>query len=116
VTGWKAFKELLFPLKLANTISDGLLGALNLASPLTNLVFIVALVVLLRDGDRLARTSRRVEAVLWICLALNCQWFFLVGIEYLHNGYYVWLGSFALLALAIRQRRGELSGIPHRVT
>jgi hypothetical protein len=104
LNGWQTFKEALLPFDITSAFSGGILF---LASPLTNLAFLVAMVASMRDGGRLARASRAIEATLWTCFALNCLWLSVAGAESLFSGYYVWLGSFALLALAIRQGRGH---------
>ena len=106
MTGWEAFKTSLLPFDLVARISgsDWIFGVLTLASPLTNMVFIIALGILLYGGDRLPRTWQRVEASVWLCFGLN-GWWLATGISHLRAGYYLWFGSFALLALAVRQRR-----------
>jgi hypothetical protein len=105
--GWQAFKASLLDSSLAARISfrEGPLGIVTLTSPLTNFVFIVALGLLFRGRDRLPRTSRRLEAVVWLCFVLNCSWLVFARPSFFHEGYYVWLGSFAMLALALRDRR-----------
>jgi len=116
--GWQAFATSLFPVDAGARISasDPLFAVLSFASALTNLMFIVALAILLPGGDRSPRAWRRVEAALWVCLALNA-WWLATGVSHLLAGYYLWLGSFALLALAVRQRRGaERHPIPPGVT
>ena len=116
--GWQAFATSLFPFDVGARISasDPLFAVLSLASALTNLMFIVALAILLPGGDRSPRTWRRVEAALWVCFGLN-GWWLATGVSHLLAGYYLWLGSFALLALAVRQHRGaERHPIPPRVT
>jgi hypothetical protein len=106
MTGWQAFATSLVPFDVVARISgsDRLFGVLSLASALTNMMFIVALAILLHGGDRVPRTWRRVEAAVWVCFGLN-GWWLAAGVSHLLAGYYLWFGSFALLALAVRQRR-----------
>ena len=118
MAGWEAFATSLFPFDVVARISasDRVFGVLGLASALTNMMFIVALAILLRGGDRSPRTWRRMEAAVWVCFGLN-GWWLATSVAHLLAGYYLWFGSFALLALAIRQRRGaERHAIPPRVT
>ena len=104
--GWQAFKASLLDSSLVARISlrEGPIGIVTLTSPLTNIVFIVALGLLFRGSDLLQRTSRPLEAVVWLCFALNTSWLVFTGPTDLHEGYYVWLGSFAILALALRHQ------------
>jgi hypothetical protein len=78
-----------------------LLMILSVASALTNVVF-VGLAVALVAG--FARTAARARAVLWIAAGaalLDLHWPISMGenrVE-LEPGYFIWVGSFALLAL-----------------
>jgi hypothetical protein len=98
--GWHAFRVALSPLWPYEDfrIEPGLLLVLSVASALTNVLFVVlALVLVLRDG--------RARIVLWAAAAatlLNLHWPISMGDEsrLLESGYFIWVSSFALLALA----------------
>ena len=98
--GWQAFRVALSPLWPYQDfrIEPGLLLVLSVASALTNVLFValVAMLVLARE---------RWKAVLWAAAAatlLNLHWPVSMGDESrrLESGYFVWVCSFALLALA----------------
>jgi hypothetical protein len=98
--GWRAFRASLSPLWPYEgfRLDPGLLLWLSVASGLTNLLFAV-----LAAG--LALRPDRARWVLWSAAAatlLNLHWPFSMGGErrLLQAGYFVWVASFALLALA----------------
>jgi hypothetical protein len=98
--GWRAFRAALSPLWPYEgfKLDPGLLLVLSVASALTNVLFaVLAVVLVLRE--------QRARMVLWLAAAatlLNLHWPFSMGAErrLLEAGYFVWVGSFALLALA----------------
>ena len=98
--GWRAFRASLSPLWPYEgfRLDPGLLLWLSVASGLTNLLFAA-----LAAG--LALRPDRARWVLWAAAAatlLNLHWPFSMGGErrLLQAGYFVWVASFALLALA----------------
>lgn len=99
--GWQAFRVALSPLWPYENfrIEPGLLWVLSVASALTNALFVVLAVWLA------LRPERRAKPVLWAAAGatlLNLHWPISMGQEraQLENGYFVWVCSFALLALA----------------
>jgi hypothetical protein len=102
--GWQAFRVAFSPVWPFDnfTIDPGPLVALSVASALTNVLF-VALVALLAIGW--AHTRGRARTVLWLAAGaalLDLHWPVSMGqmrVE-LEPGYFVWVGGFALLALA----------------
>jgi hypothetical protein len=98
--GWRAFRVALSPLWPYEgfRIEPGLLLMLSVASALTNVLFVaLAAVLVLRAG--------RAKAVLWGAAAatlLNLHWPISMGDQrgLLESGYFIWVSSFALLALA----------------
>lgn len=82
-------------------IEPGWLLAVSVASGLTNLLFI-ALVALLVLRAR----ARLVAALALGALLINLHWPISMGAQRteLLSGYYIWLASFALLALAAAAR------------
>jgi hypothetical protein len=108
--GWQAFRVALSPLWPFEQfhIQPGALLVLSVASGITNLLFWVLAAVLV------TQPARRAKPVLWAAAAatlLNLHWPISMGEEraQLENGYFVWVCSFALLALAaflaVRRRR-----------
>jgi hypothetical protein len=98
--GWRAFRASLSPLWPYEgfKLEPGLLLVLSVASALTNALFAALAVIL-------ALRPERARAVLWLAAAatlLNLHWPFSMGGErrLLQAGYFVWVSSFALLALA----------------
>jgi hypothetical protein len=98
--GWRAFRAALSPLWPYEgfKLDPGLLLVLSVASALTNVLFVVLAVVLVLREER-------ARVVLWLAAAatlLNLHWPFSMGAErrLLEAGYFVWVASFALLALA----------------
>jgi hypothetical protein len=99
--GWHAFRVALSPLWPFEQfrIEPGLLLVLSVASALTNLLFVVLAALLVLDAER------RGKAVLWAAAGatlLNLHWPISMGEQRaeLELGYFVWVCSFALLALA----------------
>jgi hypothetical protein len=98
--GWHAFRIALSPLwPYENfSIEPGILLVLSVASALTNVLFIaLAILLVLREG--------RARAILWAAAGatlLNLHWPISMGDErrVLEGGYFVWVCSFVLLALA----------------
>ena len=98
--GWRAFRAALSPLWPYEgfRLDPGLLLVLSVASALSNVLFVaLALTLALREG--------RARAVLWLAAAatiLNLHWPISMGDErrLLEAGFFVWVSSFALLALA----------------
>lgn len=98
--GWQAFRVALSPLWPYEDfrIEGGLLLVLSVASALTNVLFVMlAFALVWGEG--------RAKAVLWAASAatlLNLHWPISMGDErrLLEAGYFVWVCSFALLALA----------------
>jgi hypothetical protein len=98
--GWRAFRAALSPLWPYEgfKLDPGLLLVLSVASALTNVLFAVLAVMLVLRAER-------ARLVLWLAAAatlLNLHWPFSMGAErrLLEAGYFVWVASFALLALA----------------
>jgi hypothetical protein len=98
--GWQAFRVALSPLWPFEQfrIQPGILLVLSVASGLTNLLFAVLAVVLVAH-------AARAKLVLYAAAAatlLNLHWPISMGEQRaeLELGYFVWVSSFALLALA----------------
>jgi hypothetical protein len=98
--GWKAFRVALSPLWPYENfnIEPGLLLVLSVASALTNVLFVALAAVLVMRPDR-------AKAVLWAAAGatlLNLHWPISMGEQrrLLENGFFIWVSSFALLALA----------------
>ncbi len=99
--GWQAFRVALSPLWPYEQfrIQPGLLLVLSVASALTNVLFVGLAVWLVLTHER------RAKVVLWIAAAatlVNLHWPISMGEQsaQLESGYFVWVCSFALLALA----------------
>jgi hypothetical protein len=99
--GWQAFRVAFSPLWPFEQfrIEPGALLVLSVASALTNLLFVALAVALVLDAQRWAR------AVLWAAAGatlLNLHWPISMGAQRaeLESGYFIWVSSFALLALA----------------
>jgi hypothetical protein len=99
VRGWEAFVLALSPLWSVDDFADEPLWFLFLivASALTNLLFIALAGLLMR--------GRGHKAVLWTAAAatlLDLHWVMTLGPDrrYLASGYFIWVCSFALLALS----------------
>lgn len=98
--GWQAFRVALSPLWPYEDfkIEPGYLLVLSVTSALTNVLFVVLAAALTLRAD-LAR------AILWAAAGaalLNLHWPISMGDErrLLESGYFIWVTSFALLALA----------------
>ena len=102
--GWQAFRVAFSPVWPFEQfkLEPGLLMTLSVASALTNAVFVVLAVALVAG---FARTTVRARVVLWVAAGaalLDLHWPISMGknsVE-LEPGYFIWVGSFALLALA----------------
>jgi hypothetical protein len=99
--GWQAFRVALSPLWPFEQfrIEPGLLLVLSVASALTNLLFVALTAVLVLGVETRARL------VLWVAAGatlLDLHWPISMGAERaeLEVGYFIWVSSFALLALA----------------
>ena len=99
--GWQAFRVALSPLWPFEEfrIEPGPLLVVSVASALTNPLFVVLGALLA------ARPQRYAKAVLWVATGatlLNLHWPISMGAQRseLEIGYFVWVCSFALLALA----------------
>jgi hypothetical protein len=99
VRGWEAFTLALSPLWSFDQFADEPVWfvILIVASALTNVVFIALAGLLLR--------GRQPKAVLWASAAatlLNLHWVVTLEADrrYLAPGYFIWVASFALLALS----------------
>jgi hypothetical protein len=99
--GWQAFRVALSPLWPFEEfrIEPGPLLVLSVASALTNLLFVVLGAILA------ARPQRYAKPALWAAAGatlLNLHWPISMGAQRaeLEIGYFVWVCSFALLALA----------------
>ena len=97
--GWTAFVAALSPLWSFEDFADDSLWFLILivSSALTNVLFIALAAMLL--------LGRKPKAVLWSAVAatlLNLHWVATLGADrrYLASGYFIWVCSFALLALS----------------
>jgi hypothetical protein len=102
--GWQAFRVAFSPVWPFEQfrIDPGPLMALSVASALTNVLFVV-LAALLALGR--VRSRARARTVLWVAAGatlLDLHWPISMAetrVE-LENGYFIWVASFALLALA----------------
>ncbi len=102
--GWQAFRVAFSPVWPFENfkINPGPLMLLSVASAATNALFYVLAVLI---AVRWANTARRARGVLWVAAGaalLDMHWPLSMGemaVE-LENGYFVWVGGFALLALA----------------
>ena len=99
VSGWKVFLMALSPLWSFDDFANEPVWFLILVvgSALTNVLFIALAGFLFR--------GRKLKAVLWAAAAatlLNLHWVVTLGSDrrYLASGYFIWVCSFALLALS----------------
>lgn len=102
--GWQAFRVAFSPVWPFENfeIQPGAILVLSVLSSLTNVLFIGVAVVLLRGP---ASSLMRARAVLWTVAGaalLDLHWPISMGDmgAELENGYFIWVGSFALLTLA----------------
>lgn len=92
------------------TLTDLPMAVIAPASALTNFWFVIAAFLLLR---RPARPRPVAKWGLLVSVVLNLFWFTLAGDRWdLRAGYYLWLASFVMLAVAAFDR-GEASGAEH---
>lgn len=100
IPGWEAFRVALGPVWAYADFatSSWFANLLSVGSALTNLVFIAALAVL---GWGPPRASRGVFWGLLLAALLNTHWFLLFDDPSdLRIGYYTWVASFVILAVA----------------
>jgi hypothetical protein len=97
--GWQAFRVAFSPIWPFEQfrLEPGLLWVLSVASALTNVLFVALAVVLV--------LGRHARLVLWAAAGatlLDLHWPISMGAQRaeLEGGYFIWVGSFALLALA----------------
>ena len=99
VRGWEAFLLALSPVWSYRDFADqpAWFLVLIVASALTNVLFVVLAGLLLRGGRHKAVLSAAAAAAL-----LDLHWVVTLEADrrYLGSGYFIWVGSFALLALA----------------
>ena len=98
--GWQAFRLALFEMWPRRNIrlTELIVGLLGPASALTNFFFLAAAFLLLR---RPGASSPVVKWGLVASVTLNLWWFaFGMDIGDLRSGYYLWVASFAMLAVA----------------
>lgn len=99
--GWEALRVALSPVRPYEDIHiiGSLRRLLSVASALTNLI-VLALPLWLH----LARQHRTAAAVgpLWLAAAVNAHWMYQEPQD-LRWGYYMWFGSFIILAVALAQ-------------
>ena len=98
-----AFYPLLHPARPAS-VAEGFGQVLSLTSGLTNVLFVVIAAIILFNLGR--HLGRRLEIGGWLAAAVNLVWLADAPGD-LALGYWLWLASFPLLALAIRARRME---------
>ena len=112
--GWHALLVAVAQLPVlweASSVGESMRAGLSVLSGLTNLILLFALVALIWRSRMLhGRLGGRLEAALWLAAATNSHWFVYLGEEYpvrtaLRLGYFVWLGCFVALALAVRAVR-----------
>ena len=102
--GWQAFRVAFSPVWPFEQfkLNPGWLMVLSVASALTNVLFVVLAAALVAG---VVGTAARARAVLWAAAGaalLDLHWPISMGdnrVE-LEPGYFIWVGSFALLALA----------------
>ena len=107
--GWEALRFALTPLWDPKARDSLLYAVLSVSSALSNLLVPILLLVLTRASSRIR------QILCWALLAataLNLQWYaFLLGKDRsgLRAGYFLWVLSFALLAmgLLLQARSGE---------
>jgi hypothetical protein len=94
-----AFSPALDPTRPTSVV-EALGQVLAVASGLTNLLFVIIIVVLI--GGRVP--GKRVEVAVWVAVVINLIWFGTPPSN-LRVGYFFWEASFVFLALAVRGRR-----------
>lgn len=100
--GWQAFRVALTPIVPYGDFSSGRIwheSVLSVASGLSNALFLAALVALATARPGWLRAS---TWGLIVAAVLNLYWFVMMGDDRgeLRIGYYLWVGSFPLLAAA----------------
>ena len=107
VRGWTATWAALYPLlHLEFLTHNKLREALEAATGASNILFLTALVVALRWPHRLTRWF---EWAVFGAALLDAQWLIWAGDDRrdLRAGYYLWVVSFVLLAIALRLVRKQ---------
>jgi hypothetical protein len=114
--GWQAFRVALSPLWPFEDfrIPELWLALLSVPSALTNVLFVVVAGLLLAGVS-----APRARLLLWMAAGatlLNLHWVFTMqgDRDELEAGYFVWVASFALLALAAYLQLASLSPRPAR--
>ena len=110
--GWGALRVALSPVWPYKGIGvEGYWSILSVASALSNLVMLASPLALLHHSSRSARMHRYGAIVVFL---LNAWWPLSFGsFEGLRAGYFVWWGSFGLLAIAM-QMKGAAESVPTR--
>lgn len=120
--GWEALRISMRSLVDFHDFAASLLDPFMLllrASAISNIVFVVAVILLLRFPDR---TFRSALPVLATATLLNGQWLVMMSKSSgLRSGYYAWLGAFLLLtvgafARASAQRAAASRQVEHAKT
>lgn len=113
VPGWEALRVALSPLwRYDRFVAEGSLRAsLAVASGVTNLLFVAAVWAMLQ-ARAAGRAVRWIAFPLLIAALVNATWVWSSPAE-LSWGYYCWLASFLLLALAADRQRP--AGIATRI-
>jgi hypothetical protein len=105
IRGWEATRWALSPLWPGDpSITPGWRTLLIAASGLTNLLLVVAVVFAARWPQRI---TRGLAAAFWAAALLNTLWFLSAGLDrgQLRIGYYLWVSSFVLMAVALGEIR-----------
>jgi hypothetical protein len=102
--GWEALRVALSPLwSYREFVAGGSLhSSVSVASGLTNVLFVAALVALVQQR-RGVRSIRWIGAALLLAVVINAQWLMISPVA-LELGYYCWLASFVLLAVGMLAR------------
>jgi hypothetical protein len=107
--GWEALRTALDPLGGLAPDSNIIVVAVTVTSGFSNLVFLLASVLV---ASQPARYARRVRGLLVVVTLLNAQWLWLVGgPSDLRVGYYLWLLSFAALATSAHLSARDASNV-----
>lgn len=115
--GWQAFQVAIGPATWHKAAEIDLLTIRELLmamSALSNLLMLYTLALVLAWPRIHFPVPYRLSLQLWAAFALNVQWIWPRGGEFLdlRAGYWLWCGSFALAAIAVRQlerRRAEVT-------
>ncbi len=102
--GWEALRVALSPLwSYREFVAGGSLhSSVSVASGLTNVLFVAALVALVQQRSGV-RSIGWIGAALLLAVVINAQWLVISPVS-LEVGYYCWLASFVLLAVGILGR------------